>query len=540
MKTNFYAQHRFLERIFRGALLLASAALMCAAVAVAAPKPQGIGDVSPGDRARLMAGARTCCLPPVILPDDAYLDWPLSPAQQVYAKIDGTHMKDMVKQIVAISEKSKADGNQYWGRIAGTPYDAMTRDWVVQQFKRVGLEQVRSQPTTMAPRWWPNSWDASVIVGGEAKALKSTFALGGPSTPAGGVDVPIVWVGLGTAADFVGRDVQGKAVLIYSVPTPSHREHSALWMGSIARAKKAGAKVVIIDLAIPGSPDVVTQPGTGGFGSPDGGGEDSVDKTTLLISLSPGESDMIRELIGQGKTPSLHLRMDVTEKTGPTGLVMGMLPGTTDENILIEAHTDSYFDGAMDNASGMSEMIALAEYYAAIPKAQRRRNLIFLANDDHHDGSASLKWFHDNMGPQIEKMVVDLNCEHPAQTQTYPISGGLMTSNMASARRINLGGGNGTELLRNLIKKSFKDFGVATYSRPDGGNGEGSSPYSNAPPRIGVIDHTFYHTSMDTPDLLPARGIEESARAYASIIDQVNKLNMDQVRKPTAPQSQGH
>jgi len=111
---------------------------------------------------------------------------------------------------------------------------------------------------------------------------------------------------------------------------------------------------------------------------------------------------------------------------------------------------------------------------------------------------------------------------------------------MASARRINLGGGNGTELLRNLIKKSFKDFGVATYSRPDGGSGEGSSPYSNAPPRIGVIDHTFYHTSMDTPDLLPARGIEESARAYASIIDQVNKLNMDQVRKPTAPQSQGH
>jgi len=28
------------------------------------------------------------------------------------------------------------------------------------------------------------------------------------STPAGGVDLPIVWVSLGTAADFQGKDVK--------------------------------------------------------------------------------------------------------------------------------------------------------------------------------------------------------------------------------------------------------------------------------------------------------------------------------------------
>src|SRR5215469_17465149 len=95
-------------------------------------------------------------LPPVVLPDEAYLEWPLTPAQQVYGKISGAHMKDLVKQIVAISEKSRADGNQYWGRIAGSPYDAMTRAWVVDQFKRVGLEEVRDQPVTLAPIWWPN------------------------------------------------------------------------------------------------------------------------------------------------------------------------------------------------------------------------------------------------------------------------------------------------------------------------------------------------------------------------------------------------
>ena len=286
----------------------------------------------------------------------------------------------------------------------------------------------------------------------------------------------------------------------------------------------------MVDLAIPGMPDITTQPVTGGFG--EGGGEEG---DTLMISLGPGETDRVRDLIGQGQSPTLHLRLDVTKKGGPSGVVLGVLPGTTDENILIEAHSDAFFDGAMDNGSGMAQLMALAEYYATIPRAQRRRNLLFVVNSDHHSGSAGLEWVRENMGPQLDKTVVDFNCEHPAQTQTYMISGGLMTSDMPSARRLNLGSSNGTQMLRDLIRRSFKEFGVATYSRPDGGDGQGSQ-YSTAAPRIGVIDHTFYHTSMDTVDFLPARGMEQSTRAYAYIIDQVNKMTMSQARLPKAPQ----
>src|SRR5207253_4172383 len=166
----------------------------------------------------------------------------------------------------------------------------------------------------------------------------------------------------------------------------------------------------------------------------------------------------------------------------------------------------------MDNAAGMAELVALAEHYAAVPKAQRRRNILFVVNSDHHSGSAGLAWVEKNMAAVRDKMVVSFNGEHPAQTQTYWISGGLMTSNMASARRINLGGNNGTEALRNIIRKGFKSFGVGTYTRPDGGDGTGGDGFSVAPPRIGVIDHTFYHTTIDTPDFVPANGMEQSAR----------------------------
>ena len=60
-----------------------------------------------------------------------------------------------------------------------------------------------------------------------------------------------------------------------------------------------------------------------------------------------------------------------------TANVWGVLPGATDENIAVMAHTDSFFEGAMDNASGMATMVALAEHYAKMPKAQRRRTMTF-------------------------------------------------------------------------------------------------------------------------------------------------------------------
>src|SRR6187200_3735370 len=61
--------------------------------------------------------------------DDAY-PRPLVPAaDQKYLKIDGLKMKDTLKEVVAISLKSRDDGNKYWGRIAGTKYEAMVHDW---------------------------------------------------------------------------------------------------------------------------------------------------------------------------------------------------------------------------------------------------------------------------------------------------------------------------------------------------------------------------------------------------------------------------
>jgi hypothetical protein len=56
-----------------------------------------------------------------------------------------------------------------------------------------------------------------------------------------------------------------------------------------------------------------------------------------------------------------------------TATVWGSFPGTSDETILVVAHRDGWYDGSTDNASGVATMLGVAEYFAKIPREQRRR-----------------------------------------------------------------------------------------------------------------------------------------------------------------------
>src|SRR2546422_1531712 len=113
--------------------------------------------------------------PPLWLPDEEYLRWPLPPSEKVYARLDDHRIKGYINEITAISRKSRDDGNQYWGRITGTPYDKMTTDWVAAQFTRIGLETRVQEFTDLPEQWWPTSWEVSVRGGGKSGSLKTAF-----------------------------------------------------------------------------------------------------------------------------------------------------------------------------------------------------------------------------------------------------------------------------------------------------------------------------------------------------------------------------
>ena len=74
------------------------------------------------------------------IPAEAELAWPLPASAKTYESIDGNRMKGYVEELASIARKSRDAGNQFWGRIVGTPSMDETQQWVADKFKRAGLQ----------------------------------------------------------------------------------------------------------------------------------------------------------------------------------------------------------------------------------------------------------------------------------------------------------------------------------------------------------------------------------------------------------------
>jgi hypothetical protein len=326
---------------------------------------------------------------------------------------------------------------------------------------------------------------------------------------------------MGTEADFMGRDINGKAVIVYGFPNPGGRSDTALSNGSLQRAEAGGAAAIFVTLGMPGN--ITNEPQAGGTTPP---------AKVPVFMIGNDDSNAIREMIEKKQSPKIRVRLDVEPKTGlKTASVFGTLPGMTDENILVMAHTESFFEGAMDNASGVATMLTIAEYYASIPKSQRKRSMVFFTSSAHHAPSgenAGLRWIHNNMQPMFAKSALLVNCEHTAQVATYIIGNSLIASNIVSARRWYVGG---SDQLKAIFKKAAKDYGMALHSRPEPRPGGELSQVFMDTPSVHIIDSVVYHTDLDNLKVVPAYGLEQSARFFLRIIDSANKLDLATLRQ---------
>ena len=444
------------------------------------------------------------------LDDGHYLRWALPPSEAAYGRIDGDRLKRWVDTITAVSRKSRDDGERFWGRIAGTKYDEMTEQIVEDAFKQFGLQNVRRQWFDLPPQRHPKAWGLTATGGGRTIELKTAQpARESAAAPRGGMELEPVWVGLGTESDFKGRDVKGKLVVIQAVPTPGAINNTAGWNGANERATKKGAAALLVSLAVPGN--LQYQMWIRGGDIP---------------SLSIGTDDLtaLRELMEKEPNVKVKLTLDVDVRSGlRDASVWGELPGTTDEDIIIMAHHDAYFEGALDNASGMSVMLGLAEYFSKIPQAERRRTIKFVTTSGHHAGSLGTKWMSDNKATFLAKTALMINCEHVSVTQTYPWGPNLRKSNQTDARRWWV---YGSDKLADTVLNAYRTFGVAVYHEMEpNASGDMGQVSKDAPSMQLIESPNFYHSDHDRPEVVPAAGLEAVARAFAKIVDQVNRLD---------------
>ncbi|MNW19695.1 hypothetical protein D3C71_2198010 [compost metagenome] len=74
---------------------------------------------------------------------------------------------------------------------------------------------------------------------------------------------------------------------------------------------------------------------------------------------------------------------------------------------------------------------------------------------------------------------------------------------------------------------------MATNALPDDHSYGEARPISTFAPTVQIISGNWtYHTTADTPDHVPAEGLEASTRAYARLIDDVNKAPLSELVEP--------
>jgi hypothetical protein len=161
-----------------------------------------------------------------------------------------------------------------------------------------------------------------------------------------------VYVGLGSEADFAGRDVSGKAVLVFTMLGAPNE-------GAVRRADAKGAAAILEVNMLPGNTRYQAYPSGTKAPAFTGGHDDGTAARDIIAAMPAGQHARAKVKLDVGRVPNLK-----------TAQIWGTLPGASDETIFIMAHRDGWFDASGDNGGGVAAMLGLAEHYG---KTVRRR-----------------------------------------------------------------------------------------------------------------------------------------------------------------------
>ncbi|HMF96675.1 MAG TPA: M28 family peptidase [Vicinamibacterales bacterium] len=451
------------------------------------------------------------------------LGWHLAAPEQKYAAIDGAHLKQYVGELTAMSRRYRDNGHpQFWGRIIGTSADTENAEWLMQKFRQIGLTDVHEQYFDLPPQWMPKSWSVTLTVGGKTLSIDTAQpTYQAVATPAGGLDLEAVYVGMASDADLkLARDVRGKAVFFYSTDTASR--HAPVADNAIRRIGERGAAAIVIIQGIPGNERTQFYP----VNSP---------VPTFSTGMKDGLAarDAIADATAGGAPPHVRIVLDVDRVPNlKSGTAWATLPGTTDEQVMVVAHRDGWFEGANDNAAGVATMLGLAEYFAKVPKDQRRRTIVFLGTTGHHNSTAeSGAWFAAH--PEVfDKTAVLLNCEHTGGIETGP--GNIRQSNAVAAFSWY---GTGARLA-DIVARAMDAFGVPSFPQSSPSPPGEIGRYYRFAPSVEIINGGYvWHSDQETAETISASGLAAVTRAYAKVIADTDTIPLAEMRQPIAPRT---
>jgi hypothetical protein len=438
------------------------------------------------------------------------------------------------------------------GRKPGTEYDLLAASYIREQFANAGLKLLYNQGF----QEFGLVVSAEVGEGNKLTVANETYQIENDFSPYAfsantTVDAPVVFAGFGLNVnkdtlqwnDFEDVDVSGKWVMALQGDPDPDNPQSPFIPFSTERAKALNASDKNATGLI-----LVAGPS---FSEEDELSSLFFDKNVSRYSIPVIQVTrrVANKILSETGTTVASLESEMFEQKNTVGLptnvnveatvnvllnesqsqnVVGMVPGNDNqlknEYIVVGAHYDhlgmggpgsgsraldtvAVHNGADDNASGVAEVIELAEKTAA--EKTNRRSVIFVAFGAEEMGLIGSKAFTAKPPVETENMVAMFNFDMVGRLDT--------TDNSLSI------GGTKTALeSENLLNEYNRSFNLAFSGEGIGPSDHASFYLQNIPVFfISTGAHSDYHTPNDDADLLNYEGAEMVARYAWNLISDV-------------------
>ncbi|MBI4902562.1 MAG: M28 family peptidase [Acidobacteria bacterium] len=466
------------------------------------------------------------------------------------------------------------------GRATGSPGLEKAAAYIAKQFKAVGLKPVKNtyfQEFNVTVR---NQMGAKnrLLVGKQALKAKDDFVPFNFSSSTK-VSCPVVFAGFGISAkeynydDYAGIDVKGKCVVLLRYE-PQEFDEKSVFNGKTytghsqlpakafnAREKGAKAVLLVNNMAVrPNEVDKLEK-----FGQSQGPADSGIPFVHLRYEIAERwakeagkdlkalaldiDKDLKPRSFPMPDSFHLELETEVQHVQKHVRNIVGMIPGESDEYVIIGAHYDhlglgdqhslapsligKIHPGADDNASGSAGLLELARYFGARPKM--KRGLLFLSFAGEELGLLGSAYYAEHPTLPLDKAVAMINMD--------------MIGRPANGRIFVNGTGTGSNLKAIIDKAaSSTDLKVDLAEKSGYGSSDHTSFTAKQVPVIFFFSglHADYHKPSDTWDKIDGpqtvkvlRIVAGAAEQLAAAPDRPQYVKVEAPRMPTGSSGGG-
>ena len=345
----------------------------------------------------------------------------------------GLHRVKMFPEIEVATESIGAVADELSGHIdkivsygirnPGTDGDVKTRSYILEKFSEFGLET--KDPDTFGIKMYhPETWSLSLneSSNGQKDQVPCGYMPFSASTGPRGVTAPMVYVANGE--NLKDLDLSGKIAAYEMKFTPKGLKtySKILFMYDPENTLESSSRVVrpALEFEYRMYEKLKSKGAVGMVGMLSGLQWDSdryypqmsfgLEKSIPGVWVRPSQCDRVRQW-AQRENAEATLVTTSTTGQGTTANVSAVLPGEIDEYYLVLCQHDTYFDGAVQDASGVAVILGLAKHFAGT-KQPLKRGVVFLSVAHTNGRAGELDFIKNHRNGILAKTALVVAVEH--------------------------------------------------------------------------------------------------------------------------------